>query len=315
MNKPTILFLDDEERIVRTLGVLFKTQGKYDVLTSVSAKEALQYFDEHEIHVVVSDQRMPEMSGVDFLSKVQEKSPNTIRILLTGYADLDAIVGSINEGEVYRYITKPWQNDMLKDTVAKASEAARLLFSSTEVVSEAGKNLEQEGSHPSSAKDSGILVLHSEEDDITALVKDIYKDNPVYDVTEAQQVTSILSENDISVVVADISQNRDDLASIVKLIKHANPSAMSIVLTDSADANTAISLINQGQIYRYLPKPVKSGRLKMSIASALEYAGKCKSSPDQVKRHAVEEVTDNQGGEISASIRSLFSKMRRSVLG
>ena len=308
MNKPTILFLDDEERIVRTLGVLFKTQGKYDVLTSVSAKEALQYFDEHEIHVVVSDQRMPEMSGVDFLSKVQEKSPNTIRILLTGYADLDAIVGSINEGEVYRYITKPWQNDMLKDTVAKASEAARLLFSTPE-------EPKQEGEHPSGAKDSGILVLHSEEDDITSLIKDIYKENPIYDVTDAQQVTSILSENDISVVVADISQNRDDLASIVKLIKHANPSAMSIVLTDSADANTAISLINQGQIYRYLPKPVKSGRLKMSIASALEYAGKCKSSPDHVKRHAVEEVTYNQGGEISASIRSLFSKMRRSVLG
>ena len=88
---PRVLFLDDDERILKTLKALFRS--RYDVLTTTEGQIALEYMKQGHVHVVVSDQRMPGMTGVEFLRKAKEISPNTIRILLTGYSDLTAIVG------------------------------------------------------------------------------------------------------------------------------------------------------------------------------------------------------------------------------
>ncbi|MGL4233373.1 MAG: response regulator, partial [Casimicrobium sp.] len=104
--KAKVLFVDDEERIVNLLKIMFRTT--YDVYTATSGQQALQIVAANPIQVIVSDQRMPEMLGIDLLSKVRELSPNTMRILLTGYSDLAAIVGSVNDGEVFRFISKPW---------------------------------------------------------------------------------------------------------------------------------------------------------------------------------------------------------------
>ena len=307
MDKPTLLFVDDEERIVRALSVLFKMQGKYNVITATSAEQALELFNTNTVHVIVSDQRMPETTGVELLSTIRERSPNTIRILLTGYADLSAIVGSINDGEVYRYITKPWNNETLKKTIEHAMVAAQELFLS------GGSDLQPsiaEAAELSPSHNDGIMVIHSEGDEITKLVESLYSDYPVYSVTNPEQVANILGAKEVSVVVADIGENLDEIISTVKLIKHANPSAMTIVLSDGADANTAISLINQGQIYRYLPKPLQSGRLKISISSALNYYKNCKLNPVQMKRHTVETVTTQEGAPVSSSLANRFSKLR-----
>lgn len=307
MSKPTVLFVDDEERIVKTLSVLFKMQGKYNVLTATSAEQALELFNTNTVHVIVSDQRMPETTGVELLSTIREKSPNTIRILLTGYADLSAIVGSINDGEVYRYITKPWNNETLKTTVEQAMVAAQELFLSGSSAEQ--PSIAKAADLPSSHND-GIMVIHSEKDEVTKLVESLYSEYPVYSVTNPEQVAKVLGEKEVSVVVADIGENLDEIISTVKLIKHANPSAMTIVLSDGADANTAISLINQGQVYRYLPKPLQSGRLKLSISSALNYYKSCKSNPVQMKRHTVETITTQEGAPVDSSLSNRFSKLR-----
>ena len=308
MGKPTILFVDDEERIVRTLSVLFKSQGKYNVLTAISAEEALEHFCSNKIHVVVSDQRMPETTGVELLSDIREKSPSTIRILLTGYADLSAIVGSINDGEVYRYITKPWNNEQLKQTVEQAMVAAEELFLSDSTGAQPAIAQAAEIKKPS--HDDGIMVIHSKKDDITKLVESLYVDYPIYSVTNPEQVATILGEKEVSVVVADIGENLQDIISTVKLIKHANPAAMTIVLSDGADANTAMSLINQGHVYRYLPKPLQSGRLKISISSALNYYRSCKQNPVLMKRHSVENVTTQEGAPVNSTLTDRFARLR-----
>jgi len=120
-----ILIVDDEEAILETMAFTF--EDEYDVLTATSARQALEILDEGPpIAAVVTDQRMPEMTGVEFLARVCERHPNTTRIILTGYADGEAMVRAINEGHVYAYVTKPWEPEELKQLVHRAVEVHRL---------------------------------------------------------------------------------------------------------------------------------------------------------------------------------------------
>ena len=120
--KARILFVDDEERIVNALRSIFRSG--YHVFTATNGAEALEFVRRFQPHVVVSDQRMPQMTGVELLRRVKGLAPNTVRMLLTGYSDLAAIVGSINEGEVFRFISKPWDNQEIQKIVAEAAAIA-----------------------------------------------------------------------------------------------------------------------------------------------------------------------------------------------
>lgn len=121
----TILFTDDEKNILNSLFRVFRKEG-YNILTADNGKDGLELVKANKVSVVVSDHRMPGMDGVEFLSKVKAFSPGTIRFMLTGYADIDAVMGAINKGEVYRYITKPWNDDELKRAVADAVDIYNL---------------------------------------------------------------------------------------------------------------------------------------------------------------------------------------------
>lgn len=117
-----ILFVDDEENILRALKRLFMDED-CEVFTASSGADALKILEEsEEICVIVSDQRMPEMTGVDFLEKSRKISPQSIRILLTGYADINAAVDAINRGGTFRYITKPWKDDELLQVIKSAQQ-------------------------------------------------------------------------------------------------------------------------------------------------------------------------------------------------
>ena len=116
--KHRVLFVDDEERILTALKTIFR--NKYHVLTAANGMEALDFIKRFKIPVVVSDQRMPGMLGVELLRRAREITPDSVRILLTGYSDLASIVGSINDGEVYRFISKPWDNQELQKVIAEA---------------------------------------------------------------------------------------------------------------------------------------------------------------------------------------------------
>jgi response regulator RpfG family c-di-GMP phosphodiesterase len=108
-----ILCVDDEPNILSSLRRLFRAQG-YQVLTAESGKDGLKILETEAVDLVISDMRMPEMDGARFLEHVREHWPGTLRLLLTGYADIQSILDAINRGEIYRYITKPWDdNDIL----------------------------------------------------------------------------------------------------------------------------------------------------------------------------------------------------------
>ncbi|OGQ98578.1 MAG: two-component system response regulator [Deltaproteobacteria bacterium RIFOXYD12_FULL_55_16] len=125
--KGKILFVDDEENILRSLRRLFMDE-EVEIFTASSGAQALEILArETEIGVIVSDQRMPEMTGVDFLEKSKAISPHSIRILLTGYADVNAAIDAINRGGTFRYLNKPWNDDELVQAVTSAMQMYHLL--------------------------------------------------------------------------------------------------------------------------------------------------------------------------------------------
>ena len=125
--RPTILFVDDEENILSALVRLFRKED-YEIITATSGMDALKIMEEKDISVVVSDNRMPGMTGIDLLAKAKEISPDAMRIMLTGYSDLEAAIAAINKGEVYRFITKPWNDEELKLTVMQSLEHRDLVL-------------------------------------------------------------------------------------------------------------------------------------------------------------------------------------------
>jgi len=122
---PRILVVDDEEAILETMTYTF--QDEYEVFVSKSARRGLEILDEHgPFAVVLTDQRMPDMSGVEFVAEIFKRHPSTVRMILTGFSDMDAIIQAINDGHVYAYITKPWEPDQLKQLMKQAVAHHRL---------------------------------------------------------------------------------------------------------------------------------------------------------------------------------------------
>lgn len=116
-----LLFVDDEENVLRSLKRVF-LDADYSIQTATSGQEGLSILEAGPpVQVVISDYRMPRMNGVEFMSMVARKWPDTIRIVLSGFADTPAVIGAINEGGIYKFITKPWNDDELRVAVANAA--------------------------------------------------------------------------------------------------------------------------------------------------------------------------------------------------
>lgn len=115
----TLLVVDDEPNILSSLKRLFRREG-YQLFSASSGSEGLGILAENNVGVIISDQRMPEMTGVEFLSQVKKNYPNTTRIILSGYTDLNSVTDAINKGEIYKFLTKPWDDDLLRKNVKLA---------------------------------------------------------------------------------------------------------------------------------------------------------------------------------------------------
>ena len=140
-SRAAILYIDDEEHNL----VAFKAvlRRDFEIYTAISVKEARKFLEDYEISIIVSDQRMPQTSGVQFFSEIKNSHPDPIRILLTGYSDMEAVVDAINKGEVYRYLTKPWDSDYMKSILYQAMELFDLRRENKSLINDLKKANEQ----------------------------------------------------------------------------------------------------------------------------------------------------------------------------
>lgn len=302
--KPCILFVDDEPRILNTMRILFRRS--YEVLTASSGAEALTLLKTQPVDVIVSDQRMPAMTGIELLRQARELRPNAMRVLLTGYSELNAIIGSINEGEIFRFVNKPWSNEDLQDTVAKAVDAAKVDYASLM----AGAQQEVDGAPAGPAP--GVLVLDSDADGLASLQAALKKDfAEVYTASNVAECAQLLLENpNIGVIVTEAYVQGKPVTSLLALLKQYQPQLVSVVVTDRADANNAIAMINHGQVYRFLLKPLREGMTKLNVVSALRHHQVLSRNPELVRRHEVEQIeADPEQGSLLSRLRQrMFSR-------
>ncbi|MBI3408852.1 MAG: diguanylate cyclase [Planctomycetes bacterium] len=130
----SLLVVDDEPYILTTLAALLSNE--FDVLTADSAEAAQRQFANHDIDLILTDQKMPRMTGVQLLEWVRQNHPNTVRLMMTGFAELEEAVEAINRGQVYRYLFKPWRTDELLDTLHNAARTFMLERSHEQLLQE-----------------------------------------------------------------------------------------------------------------------------------------------------------------------------------
>lgn len=185
-----VMLVDDEEGILNALSRLLRKE-RYTILSAETGVHALTLMAQHPVDVVVSDQQMPGMTGVEFLKEVKDRYPETIRILLTGYADMNVAISAINEGEVYRFITKPWQDEELKLEIRHALMQHDLLKENKLLVQAVRKRdtmlAELEKEHPGiSARRESAGALAIEEEDGISLEGLILKYFPAQEAADRQ---------------------------------------------------------------------------------------------------------------------------------
>jgi len=121
--KIDILYVDDEENNLISFKATFRLN--YNIIIASSADAAMKILDTKPVEIIITDQRMPSMTGIEFLEKIIEKYPDPVRILLTGYSDMSAVIDAVNKGKIFHYLSKPWDEKELDETIKKAFEVYR----------------------------------------------------------------------------------------------------------------------------------------------------------------------------------------------
>ena len=269
--KPRVLFVDDEERILNAVRALFRQD--YEVTTATGGEAGLAAIQELDFHVIVSDQRMPGVTGVELLRQARTLMPNAVRILLTGYTDLAALVGSINQGEIFKFVMKPWDNDDLRKAVADAVRIGLDLAATAPAPNQPPPKAE----HPRSA--GSLLVIDPKEGLAVGLERLLAGSAKVMQVKTPQEAAKVLQGQEVAAIVADLGAGTDGLVALFKQLKEKRPEILSILLAEEPDAELGIELINKAHIYRFLPKPVSAKELRTQVAAALRRYATMKQIP------------------------------------
>ncbi|WP_405236673.1 response regulator [Lentisalinibacter orientalis] len=416
--KPKVLFVDDEKRVLNSMRALFRRD--YELHLTTDGAEAIRIAEQESVDVIIADQRMPGLSGVEVLGEVRRRAPSAVRILLTGYADLDAIEGSINIGEVFRFLSKPCPPQELRETLAEAVQAARQSGAAVRAATvleaapappqperasepEAAPQYElapesepepRPGTVPPAAEEPApravpaedhaatvpnlALELEREEPPRSEATAGVAEEKPAeeapveteivlsgdsgtefvdtiviggdeapgsrrggacedmdnvgvalftsdatfadsvertlgerYRVTRAStlvQVTEMLSDAGAGVLVTDFCTDGAMLRNMLSTLKRYLPELITIVVSDERDAAEMISLINHGQVFRYMSKPMDEARLVQNVNAAILRHIQLLENPELVQRHSV--VPDRPPRHGAAMLAQFVSRIR-----
>lgn len=304
-DRPVLLFVDDEERIIRLLKMTFRTQ--YKVFTALNAEEALKTLEANRIDVIVCDQRMPGTTGIELLAQVRSRWPEVVRILLTGYSDLVAIIGSVNQGEVHRFLSKPWDQAGIRETISEAIELAESLRQTLDAI---GAVWDGAASGPQFSLTSQVLVIDETDADRQSIA-DMLSDNyQVLLAASLDEAIQQLATEEVGVIVTATEVEGTDVTDLLAEIANLDP-AIAIMATNSIPhSETVIRLINTGRIFRFAIKPLNPALVHSAVSDCMREHHRRLADPRVVKRRmrtgAFAKKIDDEGGHSSfaASLRA-----------
>ena len=203
--KFTIVYVDDEEQNLISFKAGFRRE--YNILTVLSGKEGIEILKNNDVHLIITDQRMPEMTGIQFLEKIMHEFPDTIRMILTGFSDVEAIIGAINSGRVFRYITKPWDENELRMTIENARQLYKLQEDRKQLLSDLQLKVEEQEKTlrlfmkyvpeqvvSKALESSEDTIFDGEQREIAVLFCDIRGFTPLSEKKSPKEVVSLLND-------------------------------------------------------------------------------------------------------------------------
>ncbi len=389
-DKARILFVDDEKRVLNSMRGLFRRD--YELFLTCEGAEAIKIATENDIDVIVADQRMPGMTGIEVLGQIKKKSPRTVRILLTGYADPSAVEGSINIGEVFRFLSKPCPPNMLRETLGLAITAARTkpvmpadeMTATTEaattarpaptveatsepaaaatpepaaaplklvpeplhdndetqpalpildesamkatgdhsphwqsvtnvVMSEDTVEETQEtvalNSNTLGVKDVGVAIFTVDSDFASTALRAISADRDTILATTLVRVAEAIEQQNAGVLVTDFTTNNAMLQKMIGALKQHMPELVTIVVSSGRDTTDMINLINYGQVFRYVLKPVEPEQLRADINAAVIRHLYLLNNPESAKRHQVIDAPETE--DTSGTLDRFIGRFRK----
>lgn len=300
--KGRLLCVDDEPGILRSLKWLL--QKDFDVKTAGSGLEALELVRSNDFDVIISDQRMPGMNGAEFLREAARIAPRPLRILLTGYSDLDAVVKSVNESEIYRFVNKPWHIDELPRIVAEAADIAR-----TRPVPDAAATVVARA--PVVAETPETVLVIDEDPAVGAMLAHVVEGRATVLHSDgiADAVAKLAAHPEIGVVVSDTNVRGSDATRLLKLLKSRRPDIVTVAFSQLVDANEIISLINHGQLFRYVQKPARDAYLNLVMTAALTRRKELRQSPEIGRRFSVQAMAAEVRDAFAAELQQMAGAM------
>ena len=297
-----ILFVDDEERILRSLAMQFRRQ--YEVLTESDPVRALERLRSEPVHIIVSDQRMPQMTGAELLTQAREIAPETLRILLTGYSDLDAAVEALNSGGIFRYLTKPWDQQEMAFTLRQAAEIAarQALAPVLPTTSRLAAPL-------------SVLLLDDDPETLTAMGEFcVGGGHTLLRVRSVPEAVEVLNSESVDLLVSDLKVSGEDVSPLLKTLAQAHPRLLSLVVTPFCDTQALLKLINEAQIFRYLPKPIRRGLFEKGLKAAAEQALLWREQPAQVVTRLADQPREDRDREKVGSLMGMLGRLRERLI-
>ena len=295
---PKILLVDDEPRILRSLKAALRS--KYRIVTASNGYDAKDLLNKHkDISVVVSDERMPKLLGHELLCWVKINYPRCSRVLMTGYSDIEALQNSINDAEIYRYLTKPWDLPKLKETIDNA-----IALSKTAQLNPQLKTVENK------KEKCDIVVLDRQNES-----EKIYKklawsiSQDLHTFSEPSSVINELQDNPhVGVLFVDTNCGDESTIELVCEVHKTYPNIIVIIVTSAVNGTSAIQMLNEGQIFRYLVKPVTLTRLKPMILAAVKKFSQNLKKHEAVLNHLSSHQEEDDISSFWSKVTSFWHK-------
>ncbi len=258
---PKVLCVDDDPALLRALCWLLRDE--FDVTVAQDGTQALALLRVDSFDVIVSDQRMPGMSGAEFLQQARALTPHSVGLLLTGYADFGAVVRALNEGEVFRFISKPWDNHTLLQAVQEAARQARMRRVGCSDVQDTATE------DPTQQLEENVLLVQAEAELVALCASACRGLAGLLVVRDAADALMLLAQRRMAVLVVQHRPGSIETATLVRSIQRNCPLVSIVVCSAQPDIRVLQGLINECLIHRYVPLPADAAQLRQGIEHAL----------------------------------------------
>ncbi|HEX6833788.1 MAG TPA: response regulator [Rudaea sp.] len=269
-----VLLIDDEAPMLRAQAALLREHAVFATEDPAGAQALAQ---EHDVDVILCDYRMADTNGIELLRTLRLSHPRALRILTASRPDARTVFDAINEGEVFRLVTKPWDNTGLRSAVSEAGRTAR---DAPQITFAALRGPEYDHARTQVA----ILVIGGEteaQQRLREILQPYYK---LHFASSMERAVQIMEQHETGVIISDTQTGRSDLVAPIKALRQTHPQIGVAMLAGRIDADMAIGLVNEGQVLRVLPRPLQMGTVRLAVDTALGNYWRYKRQPQAARR-------------------------------